>query len=1376
MSIWHKKFTASIWVFLIIAASNIIFVTALDLRDNSSVLSLAEHPFNKADLSNSPSEADSKRCVTVYYASGETETLQIPFEKYTVSAFSWGNYSNIFVNDLSCGDKIDMQLRNYTMLLQKGYLRDDGRIRVILLTGDCLKPNTYGMRTLNEHEMTILSDFVQSLNGTITSKCKLLPYVSVEVSYENLAFLSRCNTVSYVFLDKRYSVCLSESVPIIKLEERWRQIESYFGYEINGTGIKIAVLDTGIDKTHPDLQNKVILEKCFTDEGKTTDGCGHGTHCASIAAGTGAASNYTYVGVAPGAVLLNGKVLTDYGVGYESWIIQGIEWAVEQDADVISMSFGADINGDGTDPLSMTVNWATDQGAVCVVAAGNAGELGMFTVGIPAVAKKAITVGATTKDDYVVDFSSQGPSADYRLKPDVCAPGVDIIAARAKGTFMGEPINEYYTKASGTSMATPHVAGAAALILQVHPDWSPIMVKSALMGNAKVLPDENLWKQGAGRIDVCNAINATLLITEPSASFGVIELSHSKNVTFTLINIANYAQTVNLSTYTTCENVETNYVHLNVTTLVVPPHGSVPVMMVAGPIDEEAPEGWYEGWFSVNSGIQECRAPYLFIVKTLIKACIYDVDNITRISGFLVLTNYPDMTLVDIQWFDSFHQDITFIVEAGTYSLCAQSAWIESTSTFDFTRMFMIQKVFSVEKFRTVFINLSLAEAFVREIPTVDEEGKNLTVHVYTQYLCGDLVEQKKMWWSTQCSWSGINLNVSKLTLYTTEYSPADELSESIGYYASNSLLTKIYLFNWKFFNLPVLPETITQDYSKLAKYAVYYDMPETYPENGLHIQNAFWFTWEYLGLMQTWGWDIERVYAGINATYYLTPLIAWYWGSYMTTYAGWTEPFLSPMQEWRIVDWERPPYAGETGALTLGRFDFGPYAPGINLHISHVNEKCLIELTGNLWTGLDRPNFILFSYPQTPLPYYYLYVDGELVAHDFLVSYDWFGFVSWEDLSVSWNVTGTRALLQIFMPSLAVISKETMYAIEFSLTENMIIPPFFYDLIMPLNYSPNENITILPKTTTTATFHVTNISLSYSFDETKWYVAEALPSQEFRIPCQASEKLAIRINATDNKGNHFQYYSNPVALCKEVNLNKTVSDPSIIIDATTLDGTPIRYIALKIVTNNVSFYEPLDFMGRVVLPASIGPIIAWFPKVGLYAETLVPKPDIAVVNIKLSRDEVYIGMNMNIYVTVENYGEFPESFSVKVYCNEVFIGSLVVDSLIPKENVTLTFHFNTEELAPYVNYTIKAEAEILPHEFNITNNVLIKGVLRTRAPGDVNGDKKIDVLDIVSISRIYGCKEDSPCWNPLADLAEEWGKIDILDVVTCASHYGEEY
>lgn len=296
------------------------------------------------------------------------------------------------------------------------------------------------------------------------------------------------NMVSKVWLDKKKHISLSDSIPLIGAPTLWAQ-------KYNGSGIKMAILDTGIDATHPDLNDiddnpltinpKALVQKNFVDwtysdisDNTTNDLFGHGTHVASIAAGTGEASGGLYRGVAPGAYLWNLRVLNQYGSGYDSWIINAINYAAYgadgiphtgDEADIISMSLGGGPT-DGDDPMSRAVNSAVDAGVVVTIAAGNCGN---FCISTPGAADKVITVGATDKIDNLAGFSSRGPTLDYRVKPDVVAPGVDIVAARASGTSMGSPVNSYYTSASGTSMATPHVAGAAALILQKAKDSMP---------------------------------------------------------------------------------------------------------------------------------------------------------------------------------------------------------------------------------------------------------------------------------------------------------------------------------------------------------------------------------------------------------------------------------------------------------------------------------------------------------------------------------------------------------------------------------------------------------------------------------------------------------------------------------------------------------------------------------------------------------------------------------------------------------------------------------------------------------------------------------------------------------------------------------------
>ncbi|WP_283134472.1 S8 family serine peptidase [Rhizohabitans arisaemae] len=298
-----------------------------------------------------------------------------------------------------------------------------------------------------------------------------------------------------IWLDARVRTTLDRSVAQIGAPDAWRA-----GYD--GTGVDVAVLDTGVDAAHPDLTGKVTSAENFTDDPAVTDGHGHGTHVASTVAGNGP----THKGVAPGANLLIGKVLDDDGSGQFSWVIAGMEWAVRQGAEVVNMSLGAGAT-DGKDPLSEAVNTLTAQsGTLFVVAAGNVG--GMHTIGSPGAADAALTVGAVERDERLAGFSSRGPRlGDNGLKPEITAPGVGIVAARAAGTAMGDPVDARYTAASGTSMATPHVAGAAALLAQANPQWRAARLKDALTGTARINPGLTVFEQGSGRVDVARAVS-----------------------------------------------------------------------------------------------------------------------------------------------------------------------------------------------------------------------------------------------------------------------------------------------------------------------------------------------------------------------------------------------------------------------------------------------------------------------------------------------------------------------------------------------------------------------------------------------------------------------------------------------------------------------------------------------------------------------------------------------------------------------------------------------------------------------------------------------------------------------------------------------------
>jgi subtilisin family serine protease len=304
-----------------------------------------------------------------------------------------------------------------------------------------------------------------------------------------------------LWLDEKVQATLDRSTKQVHAPEAWAA-----GYD--GKGTKVAVLDTGVDADHPDLKGRIAASKNFTDSEDASDHQGHGTHTTSTVGGTGAASGGKKKGVAPGADLLNGKVLNDYGSGETSWIIAGMQWAVDQGADVVSMSLGNPARTDCTDPMAQATEELAQsaKNTLFVIAAGNTGPANN-TVSSPGCAPSVLTVGAVDRDDSTASFSSRGPAyGSHTLKPEITAPGVGISAANAGGRGVYA-----YQSMSGTSMATPHVAGAAAIVKERHPGWNAQQIKAALVSSADADIPGDVRETGGGRLDVKAAIDQTVL-------------------------------------------------------------------------------------------------------------------------------------------------------------------------------------------------------------------------------------------------------------------------------------------------------------------------------------------------------------------------------------------------------------------------------------------------------------------------------------------------------------------------------------------------------------------------------------------------------------------------------------------------------------------------------------------------------------------------------------------------------------------------------------------------------------------------------------------------------------------------------------------------
>ncbi|MFI5933388.1 S8 family serine peptidase [Actinoplanes sp. NPDC051494] len=396
--------------------------------------------------------------------------------------------------------------------------------------------------------------------------------------------------VDHIWLDGKRKISLDVSVPQIGAPAAWQA-------GLDGTGVTVAVLDTGIDATHPDLAGQIAESANFTTTASTDDEVGHGTHVASTIAGTGAASGGRYKGVAPGAKLAIGKVC---GTSFceESDILAGMAWAATR-APVVNMSLGGG-DSESIDPLEAAVNDLTAQyGTLFVIAAGNAG--GDATVGSPASADAALAVGAVDRDDQLADFSSRGPRVgDNAIKPEITAPGVEIVAAKAAHDVIGGPAPVAgYSSLSGTSMATPHVAGAAAILTQQHPGWSPNQRKTVLMGAAQPTEGVTVYGQGAGRVDVARAITQQVAVDEGTVSFRGGLWPHDDDQpetrTVTYRNDGTTAVTLSLALSAPAEVFT-----LAATTLTVPAGGTATTTITAD-TSADVEDGFHSGYLTATA-------------------------------------------------------------------------------------------------------------------------------------------------------------------------------------------------------------------------------------------------------------------------------------------------------------------------------------------------------------------------------------------------------------------------------------------------------------------------------------------------------------------------------------------------------------------------------------------------------------------------------------------------------------------------------------------------------------------------------------------------------------------------------------------------------
>ncbi|HEX3560829.1 MAG TPA: S8 family serine peptidase [Pyrinomonadaceae bacterium] len=436
------------------------------------------------------------------------------------------------------GDKISPDLREA--------LSGNGSDRVsLILQGDDLKNAS-------------VREYLKASGATFGGSFNSLGAQAVEVPLSAVKGLSEQQGVAHLSLDRELKALSDGHVSTTTGEsviEKDEQVSPTTGAvtvtKIDGKGIGIAILDSGIYAAHEEFlgrdgKSRIIYSKDFTGENRTDDPYGHGTHVAGLAAGNGQVAGGMYKGIAPDANIINLRVLNSQGTGTVSGLLNALNWVYNNrstyNVRVVNMSLGSSaVDSYRNDPVCKAVRKLVDAGIVVAAAAGNDGKdaNGKKLYGqihSPGDEPSAITVGAANTfgtdsraDDAVATYSSRGPTRgfwtdasgtkhyDNLIKPDLVAPGNKLVSAESASNLLvkkqptldrkvsATPTSNMMTL-SGTSMATPIVAGSAALMLQTNPKLTPNMVKALLMYTAQQLRGFNAFEQGAGELNIAGAI------------------------------------------------------------------------------------------------------------------------------------------------------------------------------------------------------------------------------------------------------------------------------------------------------------------------------------------------------------------------------------------------------------------------------------------------------------------------------------------------------------------------------------------------------------------------------------------------------------------------------------------------------------------------------------------------------------------------------------------------------------------------------------------------------------------------------------------------------------------------------------------------------
>jgi subtilisin family serine protease len=627
-----------------------------------------------------------------------------------------------------------------------GLADDEGFVDVMVFTSEDTKSSSAIDKVISKMTKKDASRLVDEVRqGEKKQFSKVLNGFAARLSVDSIdAIVSAYPSVS-IYPDITVEAFVNYDIRQVGADVMWTRTDSH-GASVTGTGIVVAIIDTGIDYNHPDLGGgfgpsyKVIGGFDFVNnDSDPMDDNGHGTHVAGIVGADGV----TFKGVAPGARLLAYKALGSDGYGKGSDVLAAIERAVDPNGDgdssdhvdVISMSLGGP--GDEDDPLSLAVDAAVDAGVVVVAAAGNEGPT-MGTVGSPGSAVKAITVGAVDGSGDLADFSSRGTSSIHGIKPEISAPGVLITSTVPTDASVPLGSTTGYRMLSGTSMAAPHVSGGAALLIQLHPDWTPAKVKSAIVSGSIDNP-EPVWYSGAGDLWIPGAADSDLFVSNPVPLY---DFSSGSSIAMTLSNsgagvtLGSSSTDWHIMKYNGSKVAATwlNGSTVAPSSISVSAGSSGTITLSVGTLPSDAPEGYYEGEMVLTNGARELRVPFGYVVLSRLEVHVLDMAGIEVVDeyGFVSVYSVPDGDVAMTVSSDrGTSPPASFLLPSGVYSVHAAG----HSMIYRYDDPYILSDEVTLARMDSMELHLSMSTARQFTVDLSTEGGQPIYVKDYRVYV-----------------------------------------------------------------------------------------------------------------------------------------------------------------------------------------------------------------------------------------------------------------------------------------------------------------------------------------------------------------------------------------------------------------------------------------------------------------------------------------------------------------------------------------------------------------------------------------------------------------------------------------------------------------